>query len=139
LDQVGRSIPIASAAIASTAASTPTAAAEAASATTTSAASTTTTATVAAATTTATAATSTAFFAGTGFVDGQRPTAMFLAVEGVDCVLGFFIGRHLDESESLAAAGIAIIDDLRRNHLAVLAKQLLQLGAINLVAQVANI
>jgi hypothetical protein len=64
---------------------------------------------------------------------------VLVAIEGGDCGLGFFVGGHFDESESLAAAGIAIIDDLRRNHLAVLAEKLLQLGAIDLIAQVANI
>jgi hypothetical protein len=64
---------------------------------------------------------------------------MFLAVEGGDRSLGFVVAAHFDESESLAAAGVAIVDDLRRNHLAMLAEQLFQLGAIDFIAQVADI
>jgi hypothetical protein len=64
---------------------------------------------------------------------------MLLAVEGCDRGLGFFVAAHLDETEALAAARVAIINDLSRHHLTVLTKELLQLGTIDLIAQVPDI
>ena len=64
---------------------------------------------------------------------------MLLTVQRRDRRLGFLIGAHFDETEPLGSAGVAIIDDLRRDHGPVLSKQLLEFRAIHLVAQVANI
>jgi hypothetical protein len=133
--------------VAISAAAVATAAAAAAPATAEAAASATTTATTTAASTaastavSATAASSAArtILAGTGLVDGEGPAAVLLAVQGRDGGLGFFIGSHLDETESLAAPGVAIVDDLRRDDRAVRTKQLFQLGAIDLIAQVADV
>src|SRR5580692_10168297 len=83
------------------------------------------TSTIAASATT-TAATSAAFFAGTGFIDGEGATAMLLAVEGGNCRLGFLIGAHFDKSEPFAAAGVAVVDDLGGYHLPMRGKQLFE-------------
>src|SRR5207237_4676273 len=80
-----------------------------------------------------------AFFARAGFIDGKGSSAMLLAVEGVDGVLRFVVVGHLDKSESLAASGFAIVDDLRRNDLTILTEKLFQLRAVHAVAQVADI
>jgi len=75
----------------------------------------TTSATTAAATE-ATAATSTtaaaALFAGARFIDGQRATAMLVAIQRGNRGGRFFIRAHLDKSKPLAAPGIAVADDL---------------------------
>src|SRR5437588_7512714 len=78
-------------------------------------------------------------FAGTGFVDGKGTPVVLLAVEGGDGRLRLVIVGHLDEPESLAAAGVAVVDDLSREHLAVLAEQLFQFRAIDVVAQVSHV
>jgi hypothetical protein len=129
-------VAIASAAVATIAAAT----AAATVTTTATAAATESAAATAAATesTTASAATAT-IFARTRFVDGQGPAAMLLAIERRDRRLGFLIGAHLDEAESLGSARVAIVDDLSRNNRAVLCEQLLEFRAIDLVAQVPNI
>jgi hypothetical protein len=54
---------------------------------------------------------------------------VFLTVQGGDCSLGFIIGAHLDEPESLAAAGFTVADDFRAGHGAVLREQLFQIRA----------
>ena len=51
-------------------------------------------------TTTTTTAESAGILAGTRFVDRQRTSSQFLAVEGRDGSLGFRIGGHLDEPET---------------------------------------
>jgi hypothetical protein len=48
----------------------------------------------------------------TGFVDGQGPAIVLLAIERRDGCLRFLIAGHFNEPEPLAAAGITIIDDL---------------------------
>src|SRR5205823_1676207 len=100
-------------------------------------ASTAATTTVAAATTAAAA--TAALFAGTGFIDGEGPAIVLLSVEGLDGSLGFVVVRHFDEAKALGPAGVAIVDDLGRGDLAVLAEQLLEFRAIDLVAQVPDI
>jgi hypothetical protein len=64
---------------------------------------------------------------------------VLLAVQGGDRRLGLVIAGHLHESESLAAARIAIVDDLGRHHLTVRAKQLFEFRAIDAVAQVPDV
>jgi len=49
-----------------------------------------------------------------------------MAVEGVDCGLGFAVVGHLDKTEAFAAASIAVVNDLGGNYLPVLSKQLLE-------------
>jgi hypothetical protein len=64
---------------------------------------------------------------------------MLLAVQGGDRRLGFLIGAHFDKAEALAAAGVAVVDDLRGDDSPVLTEQLLELRAINLIAEVPDI
>jgi hypothetical protein len=54
---------------------------------------------------------------------------MFLTVQGCDSCLSFFIATHLDESESLAAAGFPVADHFSALHGAVLREQLFQIRA----------
>src|SRR5205085_10765812 len=105
------------------------------------------TAAVAASTTTTTAAAaakpaasaSRPVFARLGFVDGQRAAVVVLAVERRDGRLSLLIGAHFHETESLAASGHAVADDFSALHGSVRAKQLLEFGAINVVAQIPHI
>src|SRR5687767_11828785 len=94
-----------------------------------------TTAAVAAAATAATAA----VFLGLGLVDGERAPTAFLAVERRDGRLGLRVAAHLDEPEALAAARVAVRDDLRAGHGAVTGEHLLELRAIDVVAQISDI
>ena len=64
---------------------------------------------------------------------------MFLTVERCDCSLSFVIGAHLDESESLAPAGLPVADDFSALHGAVLRKQLFQIRAGRGIAQISDI
>ena len=64
---------------------------------------------------------------------------MLLAVQGRDRRIGFLVVRHLDEPEALAPAGVAVVDDLGGQDLPVCAEQLLQLRAIDRVAQVTDV
>jgi hypothetical protein len=75
---------------------------------------------------TATTAATGAFFLGSGFIDGQGATVVLLTVEGRDGGLGLFVGRHLDKTEPLAAAGVAIVDDLGRDNCAVGSEKFLE-------------
>src|SRR4051812_24886281 len=97
-------VPASSAAAASTAAAA-VAAATAASATAAAA----TAATITASAATAAAAAG-AIFARLGFIDGELPAVMFLAVEGCDRGLCLGIAAHLHKAEALAAAGVTVGD-----------------------------
>jgi len=107
------------------------------------AAATTTAATaISAATTTAAAATTTAtgaILTRLGFIDGQRPPIMFLAVQSRDRSLGLAIAAHLNEPESFASAGFPVADHLGRLYRPVLAEQLFQVRATDVVAQVSDV
>jgi hypothetical protein len=130
-------VPIASAAAAF--AATAAAASVAAAATAAAAAAATTAAAAAEAATAAATAATPAVFARAGFVDGEGSAAVLLAVQGRDRRLGFVIRAHFDEPEPLRAAGVTVVDDLGGDNRAVLAKQLLEFRAIDLVAQVPNV
>jgi hypothetical protein len=68
---------------------------------------------------TSTAAPTGTLFARARFVYGQGATIMLLAVQrrhGRGCL---FVAGHLDESESLAPAGVPVIDDLGGDDLAM--------------------
>jgi hypothetical protein len=80
-----------------------------------------------------------AVLAGTGFVDGEGPAVVLLAVEGRDRRVGFLVVGHLDEPEALAPAGVPVVDHLGGQDLPVRAEQLLQLRAIHRVAQVPDV
>jgi hypothetical protein len=120
------------------------------SATAVTAATTTTAAATTAATTEATASASAsteatatttpgAFFLGSGLIDGQRATVVLLAIQGGNRRLSFVVAGHLDETKTLAPACVAIIYDLSRDHGTVSGEQLLQCGAVYIVAEVPHI
>jgi hypothetical protein len=113
----------------------------AATVTATAATATTATAVTAAATAAVTAAATTAaaFLAWTSFVDRQGPALDFLAVQAGYGRPGFLIAAHLDEPKSLAAAGVAVGDDLRAADRTESREQLLQVGATDTVAQISNV
>ena len=64
---------------------------------------------------------------------------MPLAVQGGDGRLGFLIGTHLHETETLAAAGLAVGDDFRLLDLAMLGEQLLEVRAGHAIAEITDI
>jgi len=73
-----------------------------------------------------------------GLVDPESATADFLAVEGVDGLLGGGV-VHLHEAESAEAAGLAVVDELHGQDFAVLAEQVAKIflrGAERNVADV---
>src|SRR5205823_13634084 len=80
-----------------------------------------------------------ALFARLSLVDGQRTTAVVLAVLGGDRGLRLGVAAHFHESEALAATGVTVGDDLRALHGAVLGEELLQRRAIDVVAHVSDI
>jgi hypothetical protein len=92
--------------------------------------------TSAAVTTTTTAA---SVFARLGLVDGQASAVVILVVEAVNRGQGLGLGVHLDESESLAPAGVAVLNDLGALDGAELREQLLKLRAVDLIGQITNI
>src|SRR5688500_13398576 len=95
---------------------------------------------VPAAATAAAAATATgAVFAGLGLVDGEVTPVDFLPVQGGDGGLGLLVAAHLDEPESLAAAGVPVLDHLGALHGAVLRAQLLEVRAGRVVAEVPDV
>lgn len=70
-----------------------------------------TTAATAAAAAIATTAAAAAFFFRAGFVNVDRPAVDFTAVERVDCIQGFAVVAHFDESKAFGLAGISVLDD----------------------------
>jgi hypothetical protein len=74
------------------------------------------TATAATTAVSATATAATRVLSRTSFVDRQRTAIMFGVVEIVDRVLRVLSILHFDESETLAPAGIAILDHLSAPH-----------------------
>ena len=131
-------VAVAAAAVAATAAATTAAVTTTVAATTAAAVAATTTATTAAVTTTA-AATARAVFAGLGFVDGQRPAAVLLAVQRGDRRLRFVVGAHLDEPEALAPAGVRSLMTSALCTVPCCANSCSQVRAVNVVAQVPDV
>lgn len=135
---------------AASAAAATTAVAAATSAATTAAVAATTTAAAVAATTSAAAATTVAattsaasaaatVFSWASFIDGQRPTFVFLFVQTVDGRLSFFVRAHFDKTETFAAASITIRDDLSTINGTVLTEQRFEVRTRNIEAQVSAI
>ncbi len=73
-----------------------------------------------------TTATTSARLAGLGFIYGESPAPMVLAVQGRNRRLGFRIGVHLHESEPLAPTGRPVSDDFRAQHRSVRGQHRLQ-------------
>jgi hypothetical protein len=101
------------------------------------------TAAAAAATTTTaestTAATTGAFFLGPGFIDGQGATVVLNAVQGGNRRGGFAVGGHFNKPETFASTGVAIVDDLRGNHLPMSGKELLESRAVQVVTEIPHV
>jgi hypothetical protein len=107
---------------------------------TTAATPTTSTAVATTATTSATTTeAATALFARAGFVDGQGATVVLLAIEGSDRGLGLVVVAHFDEPETLAAAGVPVVDDLGGCDRPICAEELFQLGAVNTIGQITDV
>src|SRR4051812_44954145 len=87
----------------------------------------------------ASAAAAAAVFLRLGLVDGEGPAVLFDAVQRGDRRLCFGVISHLDKSEALASAGVAIGDDLRTFDGAVRGEKILECRAIDFVAQVTNV
>jgi hypothetical protein len=122
-----------------TAPTTATAAATAATTTVTTAAAAATATTTAVSTTATTTTAWAAAFFGFGFIDGESASAVFLTVECGDTGLRLGIAAHLDESETLAAAGFPIGNHFSALNSAMRSEQFLQCRAIDIVAQISNI
>src|SRR6185503_13585950 len=78
-------------------------------------------------------------FAGLGFIDGQRPAVLLLAVQSGNRRGGLGVTAHLHESETLASAGFAILNDLSALDRAVRREHLLQCRIVDLVTHIADI
>src|SRR6185312_4911783 len=74
-----------------------------------------------------------------GHVNGHGPALKVLAVQRGDGGLGRAVRLHLHKAEALAAAGVAVGDHLGAPHGAVRRKQLFQVRARGLVAQVPHV
>ena len=98
----------------------------------------TATAATVAATTTA-AATPAAVFARLGFVDGQRTPIVLLLMQAGDGLASRVVIRHFHETKALAAAGIAVLDDLRAAHRAELREQFFERRVGDVVTQVSDV
>jgi hypothetical protein len=96
---------------------------------------------ITAATAAETATTATAFTRRfrTRFVHGYRTPVKISAVELGDCIGGFLIVRHFDETKAFAPAGFAIRDNRGRFNFASLRKQLLQTIFSNGKRKVSNV
>jgi hypothetical protein len=77
--------------------------------------------------------------AGLGLVDGKLAAAVVLPIQGGDRRLSFGVAAHLDKPETLAAAGLAVLDHLGTLHRAVRRAQLLKVSACRVIAQIPNI
>jgi hypothetical protein len=98
------------------------------------------TAAAAAATTTAAAISAAApFFFRAGFIDSERPAVMLLPIKGGDGGRGFFVAGHFDKTKTFAASRVAIVNDLGAGDLPVLGKQLFEIRAGYVVAQISHI
>lgn len=87
------------------------------------------------------AATATAgtLFARPGFVDHQPAAIHFLIVQGANCIVGGLIVRHFDETETFAAASVAISNDLCRADRAMRGEHVFQRGVVDLETEVADV
>jgi hypothetical protein len=102
----------------------------------TTAAATTAAVATASATTTAAAA---AIFARASFVHGERATVVLGAVDSTNRRLGFCVAAHLDETEALAPASVAVVDDFGTLNRPELSKHLVKVRARDVEAQIATI
>src|SRR5262245_34266463 len=73
------------------------------------------------------------------FIDLQRTTSEFLAVELIDRRSSFFLTGHFDKSKSLRLTCVAICNHARRFNCSRLGKQLLQILTGSLEGEVSDI
>jgi hypothetical protein len=83
--------------------------------------------------------TSASVFPGLGFVHGESPTIVLLVMETIDGGQGLGLGVHLHEAESLAPAGVAVLDHLGALDGPELPEELLELRAVDLIGQIPHI
>ncbi len=95
--------------------------------------------TTAAVSTSSTAATASTVFARLGLVNRQGPTILHRFIEAIDRRLSFGVGTHFDETESFAAAGIAVDDHLNVTNFAISREQLFEVGGGNVVREISAI
>jgi hypothetical protein len=86
----------------------------------------------------AAAAESAALGARTGFVDVQRATVQFLAVEGLDGLHGLGLIGHFDKGKAAGLSGIPIAHDAGLFNGAVCGKSGLELRLRGLISKVSN-
>jgi hypothetical protein len=99
------------------------------------------TATISAASTATASATSaaSAFFARPCFIDGERAAFVLFLMQTADRFLSGVVIAHFDEAKSLAAAGVAVLYDLRAFDRAELGKELLQIRTADIETQISDI
>lgn len=68
-----------------------------------------------------------AIFAGSRFVDGQRPAFVLLLVQPGNCRLRFLVGAHFHEPKAFTASRFSILNHLGTSNRAELGKHLLEL------------
>jgi hypothetical protein len=73
------------------------------------------------------------------FVDGERSSVRFFAVQGVNGRLGLIIIAHLDKPEAFRAARVPIHDDLGGLNRTMRRKHGLQIGVRHTIRQVSDI
>jgi hypothetical protein len=98
-----------------------------------------TTTAISSAATAAPTSAATAFFARPGFVDGERAALVFFFVQAADRFLRGVVIAHLHEAKPLAAAGVAVLHDLRTFDRAELGEELFQIRTANVEAQISDI
>jgi len=64
---------------------------------------------------------------------------VLLSIHSGDRRLRFFVTGHFDESETLAASRVAVVDDLGAGYLAMLIEQLFEVRAGYVVAQIPHV
>jgi hypothetical protein len=97
------------------------------------------TAAATAATAAVTTTTSAARLLGASLVDRQRPAVLFAIIQTLDRLTGRVVIAHFNETKPFAAAGVAILNDFRTSHIAVLGEHFFKLRVINAVAQITDI
>jgi hypothetical protein len=93
----------------------------------------------AASSTSASSASASSFFAGPGLVDRQRASVVLLPVQPLNGGLGFLVVAHFHEAKSLAAAAVAVRNNLGAVHGAEGGKQVLQFGIADAESQISNV
>src|SRR5262245_49455590 len=90
----------------------------------------------------ATSAATTATAAGLfrpSFIDGHCAAIEFLIVHGLNGLSGCVVVGHFDEGEAFASSGVSILNDLGARDGTELGEDFLQLRAVDVVAQIADI